>query len=76
MISGCADNQTSADAFINNRNTGAMTFSFIETINTLGISVSVKHLVENMRKLLTDHRFEQIPQLSSGTVIDIDKSWV
>lgn len=76
MISGCADNQTSADAVINNRNTGAMTFSFIETINTLGISVSVKHLVENMRKLLTDNRFEQIPQLSSGTAIDIDKSWV
>ena len=61
MISGCADNQTSADAFINNRNTGSMTFSFIETINTLGISVSVKHLV---------------PQLSSGTAIDIDKSWL
>lgn len=78
MVSGCTDNQTSADAFMNNRNTGAMTFSFIETINTYGTSVSLKQLVENMRKVLTNNGFEQIPQLSSGMAFDIDndKSWL
>lgn len=30
MISGCTDNQTSADAFINKRACGAMTWSFLE----------------------------------------------
>lgn len=72
MISGCTDKQTSADTFINNQNTGAMTFSFIQTIEQYGISITLKQLVENMRTLLTDNGFEQIPQLSSGKSFDIN----
>jgi hypothetical protein len=30
MISGCTDEQTSADAIINNKATGAMTWSLLE----------------------------------------------
>ena len=72
MISGCNDSQTSTDAFINNKNTGAMTFSFITTIEQYGTSITLKQLVENMRILLNNNGFEQIPQLSSGTSIDIN----
>jgi len=72
MISGCTDNQTSDDAIINNKNTGAMTFSFIQTIEQYGTSITLKQLVENMRKLLTDNGFQQIPQLSSGKSVDIN----
>jgi hypothetical protein len=72
MISGCTDKQTSADTFINNQNTGAMTFSFIQTIEQYGTSITLKQLVENMRNLLTDNGFEQIPQLSSGKSVDIN----
>lgn len=72
MISGCNDYQTSADAFINNKNTGAMTFSFIKTIEQYGTSITLKQLVENMRTLLKNNRFTQIPQLSSGTFININ----
>jgi hypothetical protein len=72
MISGCTDKQTSDDAFINNQNTGAMTFSFIQTIEQYGTSITLKQLVENMRKLLTDNGFQQIPQLSSGKSVDIN----
>jgi hypothetical protein len=72
MISGCTDKQTSDDAIINNKNTGAMTFSFIQTIEQYGMSITLKQLVENMRKLLTDNGFQQTPQLSSGKSVDIN----
>ena len=72
MISGCNDKQTSADLVINNQGTGAMTLSFIQTIEKYGTSITFKTLLENMRLLLTDNGLEQIPQLSSGRTIDIN----
>jgi hypothetical protein len=76
MISGCKDSQTSADAFVNyngqNTYSGAMTFSFIKTIQELGTKISFKTLLENMRKILKENGYSQIPQLSSGTLIDIN----
>lgn len=70
MISGCMDKQTSADAYINNKSQGAMTWSFIETINTKS-NLSWKELICNMRNLLKTSEYEQIPQLCSGKSIDI-----
>ena len=72
MISGCNDKQYSADLVINNQGTGAMTLSFIQTIEKYGTSISFKTLLENIRLILTDNGLEQIPQLSSGTNIDIN----
>ena len=72
MISGCTDKQTSADAFINNQNTGAMIFSFIEAIEQYGTSITLKQLVEYMRRILIDNDFKQIPQLSSGKSVDFN----
>jgi hypothetical protein len=78
MISGCKDNQTSADAYVNYFNTniysGAMTFSFLQTIQDLGLNISLKTLIENMRKILKENGYSQIPQLSSGTQIDISNT--
>jgi hypothetical protein len=78
MISGCRDNQTSADAYVNyfnnNINSGAMTYSFLQTIHQLGVNISLKTLIENMRKILKDNGFSQIPQLSSGTRLDISNT--
>ena len=71
MISGCTDKQTSADAFINNISQGAMTWSFIESINS-NSKLSWKQLIQNMRKLLTNSRYTQIPQLSTGQKFNID----
>ena len=70
MISGCMDKQTSADAYISNKYQGAMTWSFIETINTKP-NLSWKELICNMRTLLKTSDYEQIPQLCSGNSIDI-----
>jgi hypothetical protein len=70
MISGCSDEQYSIDAVVNNKPTGAMTFSFIHTIEKYGKSITFKTLLENMRLLLNG--FDQTPQLSSGQNMDIN----
>ena len=71
MISGCTDNQTSADAFINNTSQGAMTWAFIESVNSKP-KLSWRELIQNMRKLLTNSQYTQIPQLSTGNSFNID----
>ena len=80
MISGCKDNQTSEDAYVNfngkNVFSGAMTFSFLETINTLGTKITYKTLLENMRSILSKNNYPQIPQCSSGTLIDINNLYI
>lgn len=68
MISGCMDVQTSADAFINSKSQGAMTWSFLETLNTKS-NLSWNELVVNMRNLLKT-QYEQIPQFSCGKNVD------
>ena len=71
MISGCTDKQTSADAFINKQSQGAMTWAFIESINS-NPKLSWRELIQNMRKLLTNSQYTQIPQLSTGKIFNID----
>lgn len=71
MISGCSDYQTSADAFINNKATGAMTWSLLEALKQKPNS-SWRELVKKMRELLKASEMTQIPQFSSGTFENID----
>jgi hypothetical protein len=72
MISGCTDNQTSADAVFNNKPNGAMTWSLLESLKQKP-NVNWRELVKNMRDLLKTSQFTQIPQFSSGNFVDIDK---
>lgn len=71
MISGCNDYQTSIDAVINNKATGAMTWSFNEALKQ-NDKCSWRELVKNMRNLLKASQYDQIPQFSSGTFENID----
>jgi len=71
MISGCSDYQTSADAVINNKATGAMTWSLLEALNQTP-NCSWRELVKNMRNLLKTSQFQQIPQFSTGNLQNID----
>ena len=71
MISGCTDEQTSADAVINNKPTGAMTWSLLESLKQKQ-NGTWRELVKSMRDLLKTSNFDQIPQFSSGTFVDID----
>jgi hypothetical protein len=71
MISGCSDYQTSADAFINNKGTGAMTWSLLEALKQTP-NCNWRELVKSMRNLLKTSQYDQIPQFSSGTFQNID----
>lgn len=69
MISGCMDNQTSAEANITGgKASGAMTWALLETLKQS--PSSWKELLTNMRNKLNGSGFNQIPQLSSGRPID------
>jgi hypothetical protein len=71
MISGCTDEQTSADAVFNNRPNGAMTWSLLESLKQKP-NESWRELVKNMRDILKTSEFDQIPQFSSGSFVNID----
>jgi len=71
LISGCNDYQTSADAVINNKSNGAMTWSLLESLKQ-NPKCSWRELLKNMRNLLKASEYEQIPQFSSGTFENID----
>ena len=71
MISGCTDDQTSADAVFNNKENGAMTWSLLESLKQKP-NDSWRELVKNMRDILKTSEFDQIPQFSSGSFVNID----
>jgi len=70
LISGCFDSQTSADSYIDNKFQGALTWCFLKTINENN-NLTWKDLLITMRTLLKP-KYTQIPQLSSGKLIDIN----
>jgi metacaspase-1 len=71
MISGCMDSQTSLECVINDKVQGAMTWSFVETINKTP-NITWRELLRSMRDLLRSNACSQIPQLSTDSFYDID----
>ena len=71
MISGCMDAQTSSEAQIDYKAQGALTWSFIDTINKTP-NCSWRELLKTMRDSLKSSGFSQIPQLSTDSLYDID----
>jgi hypothetical protein len=73
MISGCNDYQTSIDTVINNKATGAMTWTLLESIKR-NPTCTWRELVKNMRDLLKKNGYKtQTPQFSCGRFQDFDK---
>jgi hypothetical protein len=74
LISGCRDDQTSADACLPDQKTkveeyqGAMTGAFLSVFRP---SMTSLQLVEQMRRWLKVQHFAQIPQLSSGRYMNL-----
>lgn len=63
-ISGCKDDQTSADAFLKGSYRGAMTTAFLATLSmTKNGQVTIGQFVEIMREWLRRNGFPQVPQL-------------
>ena len=71
MISGCTEQQTSADSFFNNRAQGAMTWALLESLKT-SPTETWRELIKSMRDLLKTSEYDQIPQFASGKFVDID----
>ncbi len=67
-ISGCQDNQTSADAYINGRFNGALTWSFIQSTKSV-LRPNWLNLLSSMRNLLKQNKYSQIAQMSSGRML-------
>ena len=73
MLSGCTDEQTSADAYVEKKYQGAMTWAFLASLNGSG-ATSWQDLLTKMRTQLKNSAFTQIPQLSSGCVLDLNSA--
>lgn len=73
-ISGCKDDQTSEDAYINGAYDGALTWALQTTLSSApaGSSLSWAQLMTGMRTILTSNTFTQLPQFCSGAVIDMN----
>lgn len=63
-ISGCRDSQTSADAYINDKYQGALTFTFIKTLNDFRYNMTPKQIICRMKNYLKQNGYTQIPTLA------------
>jgi len=75
-ISGCGDSQTSADAFINNKYAGAMTWAFIKTLNDSNYNISCTDLLKKMTKTVSASEYTQIPVLTMNQPGDFGKKFI
>jgi hypothetical protein len=63
LITGCRDTQTSADAFINGRFNGALTFALVEAIRKSKGRLTYREWHDRAADVLKARKFEQVPQL-------------
>ena len=63
LITGCRDTQTSADAFINGRYNGALTYGLVNAIRKAKGKLSYQDLHDRIVAVLKQKKFDQVPQL-------------
>lgn len=78
VLSGCRDNQTSADAWVQylgqSMSAGAMTFAFLSVCRAQGDRLSAltpQTLLTQMRDLLKRNGYLQVPQCTSGRPLSV-----
>eukprot|EP01101_Sappina_pedata_P005142 TRINITY_DN22_c0_g2_i1.p1 TRINITY_DN22_c0_g2~~TRINITY_DN22_c0_g2_i1.p1 ORF type:complete len:294 (+),score=117.78 TRINITY_DN22_c0_g2_i1:116-883(+) len=69
MISGCRDDQTSADATIGGQATGAMSFALMLELKRKQNPTLIE-LLNGMRDIMIEKKFTQIPQMSTSHEMD------
>ncbi|OUM65244.1 hypothetical protein PIROE2DRAFT_25262, partial [Piromyces sp. E2] len=72
QFSGCRDNQTSADAKINNEATGAMSYALITVLNQ-NPNMTYTQLLSSIRQVMKQKNFSQIPQLSTSHPMNMNE---
>jgi hypothetical protein len=66
LVSGCKSNETSADAKIDNRFNGAMTYFLLKDLNNGGLLQPMIAVVDELNKLLDQNQYDQNPQLNGS----------
>lgn len=74
MISGCRDDQTSADGgFMQaSKGSGAMTAAYLETLKAHQFNLTYRQLINTMHRLLRKHGYLQKPVLSTTHPVSLD----
>jgi len=86
MLSGCRDNETSADAYfeggvLKNKYEGALTHCLIQYIeetlfsSSTNNNITFSELLKNVNHLLKKYNYEQNSQMSSNNPIDTKLSF-
>jgi hypothetical protein len=74
QLSGCKDNQTSADAKIGNVSTGAMSYAII-TLLSQDKEYTYNELITGVRDVMREKKFTQIPQISTSRPINMNETF-
>jgi hypothetical protein len=72
MISGSRDEQTSADAYINNAFAGALTYAVFAILRSNQATIrtySWSSLLRDLRHFMRTNKYSQIPQIMTGQLI-------
>jgi hypothetical protein len=75
VISGCMDQQTSADVFISevNRWHGALSYHFLKALDTTLTGASITDIFDRTYRAVKQAGFEQNPQLGGAASVDTAK---
>jgi len=76
FLSGCADDQTAADT-VNSVNlpSGALTNALLAVWNQYGMNIKFKYLLWDIRAVLKENGYTQVPQLSCSRNINISSDF-
>ena len=65
LLSGCKEDQTSADAWIDNRYQGAMTYALNAVLLKNNYNVTYQQLIKEVNEYMARFKFSQAPQLEA-----------
>jgi hypothetical protein len=72
LFSGSLDKQYSADAWINGKGQGAMTWGFLTVLKRhAGKDVTYKRLLAELQIVLKNQKYNQIPHLCGGSYLEL-----
>ncbi|KAH9272099.1 hypothetical protein BASA83_005688 [Batrachochytrium salamandrivorans] len=74
LFAGCKDSETSSDAKINGKATGAMTYALTKVLKE-GATPTYGVLLNKIRRILAEH-FSQTPQISSARYMDMSQPFI
>ena len=73
LLAGCNDDQTSADAYINNDYNGAFTYNLCKIIRDMRGEITYLDLIKKIQNSLAFNSFSQVPQLNGNERLKITK---